>query len=456
VEKLMMLDSLSSSLRTAIMKIRGAPIVDEKVINELVKDLENALLAADINLDLVMNISEEVRERALRDQIPMGVSRRDYTLKVLYDELTKLLGKRYAPLRLNPNELSVLLFIGIQGSGKTVSIGKIANYFQKRGFKVGAIGGDTFRPGALVQLQQYLAPINVEVYGDEKEKKASKVIKKGLKHFKEKKNTNLILIDTSGRHKEEKSLLKEMEEISRVAQPTEIILVVDATIGQQAQAQADAFNRTTPFGSIILSKLDGTAKGGGAVSAVAISGAQIRFYGEGEKIQDLVEFNPTRFVGSLLGMGDIEGLISSVNEAFDAEETAELSQAFKKGKLTLRHFKIQMENASKQSSIGKIVSKIPGISALAGQQPGFDAEAQQNMKRFIAICSSMTDEELDNAKIIKGQRIQRIAFGSGTSPQEVKLLLGQFNTMTKQLKTMRKMRGRRGAQVPPGMEGLLG
>jgi len=301
-----------------------------------------------------------------------------------------------------------------------------------------------------------LAPINVEVYGDEKEKKASKVIKKGLKHFKEKKNTNLILIDTSGRHKEEKSLLKEMEEISRVAQPTEIILVVDATIGQQAQAQADAFNRTTPFGSIILSKLDGTAKGGGAVSAVAISGAQIRFYGEGEKIQDLVEFNPTRFVGSLLGMGDIEGLISSVNEAFDAEETAELSQAFKKGKLTLRHFKIQMENASKQSSIGKIVSKIPGISALAGQQPGFDAEAQQNMKRFIAICSSMTDEELDNAKIIKGQRIQRIAFGSGTSPQEVKLLLGQFNTMTKQLKTMRKMRGRRGAQVPPGMEGLLG
>jgi signal recognition particle subunit SRP54 len=452
-----MLDSLGSSLRTAIMKIRGAPIVDEKVINELVKDLENALLGADVNLDLVMNISESVREKALRDQIPMGVSRRDYTLKVLHDELTNLLGKRYAPLRLNPNELSILLFIGIQGSGKTVSIGKVANYFQKRGFKVGAIGGDTFRPGALAQLQQYLAPINIEVYGEEKEKKASKVIKNGLKHFKEKKNINLILIDTSGRHKEEKSLLKEMEEINRIAHPTEIILVVDATIGQQAQAQADAFNRTTPFGSIILSKLDGSAKGGGAVSAVAISGAQIRFYGEGEKIQDLVEFNPTRFVGSLLGMGDLEGVISSVNEAFDAEETAELSQAFKKGKLTLRHFKIQMENASKQSSIGKIVSKIPGIGAIAGQQPGFvDTEAQQNMKRFIAICSSMTDEELDNAKIIKGRRIQRIARGSGASPQEVKLLLGQFNTMTKQLKTMRKMRGRRGAQIPPGMEGLLG
>jgi len=451
-----MLDSLSSSLRTAIMKIRGASIVDEKVINELIKDLENALLTGDVNLDLVMDISEKVRERALKDQIPMAVSRRDYTLKILYDELSKLLGKRYAPLRLNPNEISVLMFIGIQGSGKTTSIGKVANYFQKRGFKVGVICGDTFRPGALAQLQQYLEPIDVEVYGDEKEKKASKVIKNGLRYFNEKKNANLILIDTAGRHKEEKALLKEMKEIGRIATPTEIILVIDATIGQQAQAQADAFNRTTPFGSIILSKLDGSAKGGGAVSAVAVTGASIRFYGEGEKIQDLVEFNPTRFVGSLLGMGDIEGLVSSVNEAFDAEDTAELSQAFKKGKLTLRHFKLQMENASKQSSIGKMISKIPGIGALTGQQPGFDAEAQQNMKRFVAICSSMTDEELDNARIIKGQRIQRIARGSGTTPQEVKLLLNQFNLMNKQLKTMRKMRGRRGAQIPPGMEGLFG
>ncbi|MFX0174227.1 MAG: signal recognition particle receptor subunit alpha [Candidatus Hodarchaeota archaeon] len=453
-----MLDSLGSSLRTAIMKIRGAPIVNKKVIEDLVKDLENALLAGDVNLELVMNISDEVRERALKDDLPGAVSRREYTLKVLYDELTKLLGKRYAPLRLNPNEISVLMFIGIQGSGKTTSIGKTANYFQKRGFKVGVVCGDTFRPGALAQLQQYLKPIDVEVYGEEKEKKASKVIKNGLRYFKEKKNINLILIDTAGRHKEEEALLKEMKEISRIATPTEIILVIDATIGQQAQAQADAFNRATPFGSIILSKLDGSAKGGGAVSAVAVTGASIRFYGEGEKIQDLVEFNPTRFVGSLLGMGDIEGLINSVNEAFDAEETAELSQAFKKGKLTLRHFKIQMENASKQSSIGKMISKIPGIGALAGQQTGLDAEAQRNMKRFVAICSSMTDEELDNARIIKGQRIQRIARGSGTTPQDVKLLLNQFNVMNKQLKTMRKMRGRRGAQqnLPPGMEGLFG
>ena len=217
----------------------------------------------------------------------------------------------------------------------------------------------------------------------------------------------------------------------------------------------------TPFPFVkncFLSKLDGSAKGGGAVSAVSITGAAIRFYGEGEKIADLTEFNPTRFVGSLLGMGDIEGLVNSVNEAFDAEDTAELSQAFKKGKLTLRHFKLQMENASKQSSIGKIVSKIPGIGALTGQQPNLDAEAQKNMIRFIAICSAMTDEELDNSRIIKGQRVQRIARGSGTSPQEVKLLLKQFNIMNKQLKSMRKMRGRRGGQqgIPPGMEGFLG
>ena len=454
-----MLDSLSSSLRKAIMKIRGAPIVDEKLINDLINDLENALLAADVNLDLVLNVTERVRERALRDILPMAISRKDYTLKVIYDELASLLGKKHTPLRLNPDDLSILMFIGIQGSGKTTCIGKIANYFQKRGYSVGVIGGDTFRPGALAQLQQFLSPINVEVFGDEKEKKASKIIKKGLNHFKEKKNINLILVDTAGRHKEEKALLKEMQEISKIAKPTEIVLVIDATIGQQAQAQADAFNRTTPIGSIILTKMDGSAKGGGAVSAVAVTGAKIRFYGDGEKIQDLEEFNPTRFVGSLLGLGDIEGLIQSVNEAFDEEDTAELRDAFKKGKLTLRHFKIQMENASKQSSIGKLVSKIPGVSALAGQQPTLEAEGQRNMKRFIAICNSMTDEELDNARIIKGKRIQRIAQGSGTSPQEVKLLLNQFNQASKQLKMMRKMRGRRGAPpggIPPGLEGLFG
>ena len=178
-----MLDSLGSSLRKTIMKIRGAPIVDENLINELMKDLENALLGADINLDLALNMCDEVRTKALKDNIPPGLSRRDYTLKVIYDELTNLLGKKHDPLRLNPNEKSILLLIGIQGSGKTTVIGKLANYYQKRGFKIGVIGGDTFRPGALAQLQQNVAPINVEVYGDEKEKKAPNVIKKGLKHF---------------------------------------------------------------------------------------------------------------------------------------------------------------------------------------------------------------------------------------------------------------------------------
>jgi signal recognition particle subunit SRP54 len=450
-----MLDSLGSSLRNTIMKIRGAPIVDEKLINELVEDLENALLSADVNLDLTVNMCEEVRKKALKDNIPPGLSRRDYTLKVIYDELTNLLGKKHNPLRLNPNETTILLFIGIQGSGKTTSIGKTAYYYQKRGFKVGVIGGDTFRPGALAQLQQYLEPIKVEVFGDEKEKKATNVIKKGLKYFKEQKNINLILIDTTGRHKEEKSLLKEMQSIAKISNPSEIVLVIDATIGQQAQTQADAFNRATPLGSIVLTKLDGSAKGGGAVSAVSITGAAIRFYTDGEKLQDLEEFNPTRFVGSLLGMGDLEGLVTRVNEAFDEEDTVELRDAYKKGKITLRIFQKQIETANKQSSIGKLVTKIPGVSSVLGQQPNLEEESQRNMRRFLAICSSMTEEELDNARIIKGKRIQRIAKGSGTSPQEVRLLLNQFNQMAKQFKTMRKMRGRRGGpqgMFPPGMD----
>jgi signal recognition particle subunit SRP54 len=190
---------------------------------------------------------------------------------------------------------------------------------------------------------------------------------------------------------------------------------------------------------------------------VSITGAPIRFYGEGEKIQDLDEFNPTRFVGSLLGMGDLEGLLTRVNEAFDEEDTVEIRDAFKKGKITLRHFMKQMEAANKQSSIGKLVTKIPGVSSIMGQTPDLEEESQRGIKRFLAICGSMTEEELDNAKIIKGKRIQRIARGSGTSPQEVKLLLKQFNQMTKQFKTMRKMRGRRGGVpggLPPGFEGF--
>jgi len=454
-----MLEGLSSSLRTTLMKIRGAPIVDKKLIDELIRDLENALLGGDVNLDLVMGMTERVREKALKDDIPLAVSRRDYTIKVIYDELTTLLGRREDPLRINPNEKSVLMFVGIQGSGKTTSIGKVANYYQKRGFKVGVIGGDTFRPGALDQLQQYLKPIEVEVYGEKDEKKATSVIKNGLKYFKEKKNTNLILIDTTGRHKEEKALIKEMEQISKIAKPTEILLIVDATIGQQAQAQADAFNRATPIGSIILTKMDGSAKGGGAISAVAITGAKIRFYADGEKIGDFEPFNPTRFVSSLLGMGDIEGLVNTVNETFAEEDTAELRDAYKKGKLTLRHFKTQLESASKQSALSKMVGKIPGISGLmGGQKQLMEEESQKNMQRFVAICSSMTDEELDNPRIIKGKRIQRIARGAGAHPQEVKMLLNQFNVMNKQLKMMRKMRGRRGGPqggIPPGLEGLM-
>jgi len=455
-----MLDSLGTSLRRSLLRIQGASSVDLNLVDQVVEELQEALISSDVNLELALNMGEKVREEvqnSLRN-LPPGINRRDFTVKIIYDELTALLGKKYVPLKLDPSTKNIFMFVGIQGSGKTTSIGKVSNYLKKRGYNIGVIGGDTFRPGALDQLKQLLEPIGIEVYGEPNEKKAKKVIKNGLKHFKSKKSINVILIDTTGRHKEETSLLKEMGDISKSAKPTEIFLVIDATIGQQARNQADAFARKTPIGSIILTKMDGSAKGGGALSAVSVTGGVIRFYGDGEHISDFEEFNPTRFVGSLLGMGDIEGLVSRITESLDVDDQAELTAAIKKGKLTLRHFKIQLESASKQSSLGKIASKIPGISSMVPNTANLDSEGKENIKRFIAILNSMTDDELEDAKLIKRKRIDRIAKGSGTSPKEVKLLLKQFSQTTKAIKLMRKSRGgRRGGQgLPPGLEGMMG
>ena len=375
-------------------------------------------------------------------------------IKVVYEELTRFVGEKPVPIKMEPGKKKIMMLVGIQGSGKTTTASKLAGYFQKRGLKTALICADTYRPGAYAQLQQLANRINVSVYGDLKAKDPVKVVREGLKQFSDK---ELIIIDTAGRHKEEQELIKEMKTIEKKIKPDEVIMVIDGTIGQQALIQAKTFHEATPIGSILVTKLDGSARGGGALSAVAATNAPIKFIGTGEKTEDIEPFIPSRFVGRLLGMGDLEGLLSRVTEAFDEEETAEIRDAFKKGKITLRHFQKQMEAANKQSSIGKLVSKIPGVSNVLGQQPNLEEESQRSMKRFLAICGSMTEEELDNARMIKGKRIQRIARGSGTSPQEVKLLLKQFNQMTKQFKAMRKMRGRRGGPqggIPPGFEGF--
>ncbi|RLI06384.1 signal recognition particle protein Srp19, partial [Candidatus Bathyarchaeota archaeon] len=266
----MALEKLGSSLYDSLKKILRVSAIDEAAVKELVRDLQRALLLADVNVRLVLELSKRVEERALKEKIPPGISRREHAIKVVYEELTRFLGEKAVPLKVNPKKRNVFMLVGIQGSGKTTTAAKLARYLQKRGYKTALICTDTYRPGAYAQLKQLASRINVPVYGDEKEKDAVKIASEGLRKFE---NYDVVLIDTAGRHKDEKSLIEEMKSLEKAIHPDEIIMVIDGTIGQQAAAQAEAFHKATPIGSIIVAKLDGSARGGGALSAVAAIGA---------------------------------------------------------------------------------------------------------------------------------------------------------------------------------------
>ncbi|MHA2072809.1 MAG: signal recognition particle receptor subunit alpha, partial [Candidatus Thorarchaeota archaeon] len=325
----MVMEGLGKALNSALKKLFGASIIDEELVKELAKDIQRALLVADVDVSLVMAITQRVEEQALDESLPRGISRREHIVKVVWDTLAFYLGEKNVPLTINPGKPNLVMMVGIQGSGKTTTVGKLARYFQKRGIKTGVICADNFRPGAYSQLKQLAEKSNVPFWGDEKEKDAVKLAKKGFGDMK-KKGIELILLDTSGRHREETGLIKEMRDISKAVKPQEIVLVVDGTLGQQAGVQAAAFRNATDIGSIIVTKLDGSAKGGGALSAVAATGAPIKFLGTGEGMDAVEPFNPTKFAGRLLGMSDIKGLIEKVREA-QIEVDEDATMRFMKG-----------------------------------------------------------------------------------------------------------------------------
>ena len=430
----MVLEKLGSSLYDAIRKVIRAPVVDADLVKELIRDFQRALLQADVNVQLVMELSQNIEKRALDEELPPGISRREHVVKVVYDALTAFVGEKPAPLEIKPGRQNVLMLIGIQGSGKTTHAAKLARYFQKRGLKPALICADTFRPGAYNQLQQLAESINVEFYGEPKSKDPVKIARNGVKKFGD---YEVVILDTSGRHKEEKSLIVEMQQIARTIKPQEIILVLDGTIGQQAAAQAAAFNDATDVGSIIVAKLDGSARGGGALSGVAATGAPIKFIGTGEKIEDLEQFVPSRFIGRLLGMGDIESLVAKVKEA-EVEVSEKDINALLSGKFTLTDMYQQFEAMRKMGPLGKVLQMIPGFSY---QLPDSELEmAEERLDRFKYIIDSMTEEERENPKVINASRTRRIARGSGTEEREVRELIKQYNATRKML---RQLKGRR-------------
>ena len=428
----MALDRLGSSLYDALRKVFKASVIDEATVKELVHDIQKALLQSDVNVKLVLDISKRIEERALKEKGPPGISRREHLIKVVYEELTHFLGEKPVPLKMEPGKRKTVMLVGIQGSGKTTNGAKLARYFQKRGLKPALICADTFRPGAYAQLQQLASRINVPIYGDSKAKDTIKVVNEGLKQFADK---DLILVDTSGRHKEEQELIKEMKMLEKSIKPDEVMLVIDGTIGQQALIQAKAFNEATPIGSIFVTKLDGSARGGGALSAVAATGAPIKFIGTGEKVEDIEQFIPSRFVGRLLGMGDLETLLDKVRDA-EIKVPAKKAKAILSGKFTLTDMYEQFEAVKGMGTFKKLLKMLPGMSYNIPEDMLNTAEGR--LEKWRVMIQSMTSQEKENSKIFNASRIRRVARGSGTSEKEMKELLKQYIVMRRMLKTLRR------------------
>jgi signal recognition particle subunit SRP54 len=428
----MALERLGSSLYEAIRKVFKASVVDEATVKELARDIQRALLQSDVNVKLVLDISKRIEERALNEKVPPGISRREHIIKVVYEELTRFLGDKPAPIKFEPGKRKIIMLVGIQGSGKTTNAAKLARYFQKRGMKSALVCADTFRPGAYAQLQQLANRINVPIYGDPKAKDPIKVANEGLKQFSDK---DIVIVDTSGRHKEEQELIKEMKMLEHNVKPDEVTLVIDGTIGQQALVQAKAFNEATPIGSIVVTKLDGSARGGGALSAVAATGAPIKFIGTGEKVEDIEAFVPSRFVGRLLGMGDLETLLDKVREA-EIKVPEKKAKAILSGKFTLTDMYEQFEAMKGMGTFRKLLQMIPGMSPKIPDEMLNTAE--DRLDKWRVMIQSMTRQEKENPKIFNSSRMKRVARGSGTSEKEVKELLKQYVMMRRMLKTLRR------------------
>jgi len=428
------LERFGSSIYEALHKIFRAPVVDEAAVKELVRDLQRALLQADVNVQLVLQISKNIEDKSLKEKVPPGVSRREHVVKVVYEELTRFLGEKPVLLKTEPGKKTVLMLVGIQGSGKTTNAAKLARYFQKRGLKTALVCADTYRPGAYAQLQQLANRINIPLYGEPQNKNSIDIALRGLKQFH---NQDVVLIDTAGRHKEEKGLIEEMKTLERVIKPDEVILVVDGTIGQQAAIQAKAFHEATPIGSIYVTKLDGSARGGGALSAVAATGAPIKFISTGEKIEDIEPFVPSRFVGRLLGMGDLQSLIEKVREA-EVQVPEKKMKAFLSGRFTLTDMYEQFEAMKGMGPFKRILKMIPGMSY--NIPDNMMEMAEDRLEKWRVIIQSMTSSERNDPKIFNASRIRRVARGSGTSEKEVKELLNQYGMMKRMMKTLRRKR----------------
>lgn len=436
----MTLEKLSEGLTNIVKKITFASYIDEKTLRGVLKEIQKVLISADVNVKLVLELSKNIEKRVKEEKPLPGLSKREQIIRILYEELVLILGDQSFSL---PRKARIML-VGLQGSGKTTSVAKLASFYSKKGLRTMVIGADTHRPGAYEQLKQLSEKSNFAFYGERNAGNAVSIVKNALKKAGDK--HDILILDTAGRHASEKELFEEMKKLEKVFSPDEKLLVIDATLGQAAKAQAKAFDEAIGITGVVLTKLDTSAKGGGALSAIAETGVKIKFITTGEKLNDIEIFEPKRFISKLLGMGDLETLLEKASESVSYEDAEKI---FKKSKLTLNDLREQIKSMQRLGSLANVLKMIPGLSMFVDKSLAELTEVK--MKKFIYIIDSMTEEERENPEIINRSRIRRIAIGSGTSKEEVRELLNYFKSMNKMLKKIKK--GRRGLPIK-GLEKL--
>lgn len=446
----MVLEKLGENLKATLSKIAGSLFVDEKLVNELVKDIQRALLQADVNVKLVFELSHKIKERALKQEPPPGLTKKEHLINIVYEELVHFLGGEGHKIDVNKKPYIIML-CGLFGSGKTTTAAKIAKFFQKRGNKVALVQTDTWRPAAYDQLMQLGSHINADVFGMKNEKNPVKIYKT---FYPELHKYNIVIVDTAGRDALSEELIEELRKMNAVIHPDEALLVMSADIGQAAEKQARAFHETCHVTGVIITKLDGTAKGGGALIACSVTGAPVKFIGVGEKIDAFEEFKPKNFVGRMLGMGDIEALLEKAKEAVTEEEAQDMSKKFLSGKFNLIDLYQQMGTLKKMGSLGKLMEMIPGMGQLQVPKEMIGVQ-EEKLKKWKFILDSCTKQELEEPDSLDSSHVARIAKGSGTDVQEVSDLLKQYRQakkMTKMLggspKAMEKLMKRMGGKIP--------
>lgn len=424
-----MFESLGDRLQNVVSKIKGYGKITEDNISEMMREIRLALLEADVNYQVVKEFTNNVKEKALGEEVKRSIKPGDMFVKILNDELTELLGGEEKPLNLKGNPATLML-VGLQGSGKTTTIGKLANYLRKKHAKKPLlVACDVYRPAAIDQLKQLGKQLNIEVY-EEGKNNPVEIAKNAINYAKENKY-DYVLIDTAGRLHVDEELMEELENIRKEVSPDEILLVIDAMMGQDAINVITGFNDKLPLTGVILTKLDGDTRGGVALSVRHLTNVPIKFIGVSEKLDGLDSFDPKRMAGRILGMGDIVSLVEKATEAIDEKEAEKAAKKMQSGKFDLEDFLNQMKQIKKLGPLENLIKLIPGASKMGLNNINIDPK---QMAHIEAIILSMTPAERKNPDIIKASRKTRIAKGCGLSVQEVNKLLTQFDQMKKMMK----------------------